>query len=212
MSGWAIFVDFVKAIAWPSAVLILAKWVKSELWADLRPLLRRLREAGPSGIKFDPAAEQRKENKALLPPGELKELPGISRTPAMKQIEIELHRQLSHINEDEHTDFLVRFLAQARLENHFERVYAVIFGSQIEGLKHLNASGRVTRNEAIEFFESVKMRFPDFYKDWNFDAWSGFLFNQYLIKWNGEAIELTDIGQDFLLYLVVTRRSEDKPF
>ncbi len=48
-----IFVDLIKAIAWPSAVFALGFMFRS----DVRALFPRLKKAGPTGLEFDPARQ-----------------------------------------------------------------------------------------------------------------------------------------------------------
>jgi hypothetical protein len=55
-------------------------------------------------------------------------------------------------SEDEKRDLFIRVLAQSQLEATFERIYNMIFGSQIAGLRRLNELGRVSIEDARAFF------------------------------------------------------------
>jgi hypothetical protein len=129
METFKTIVALLTGIAWPAAVVGIAFAYRS----DIRSILPRLRKAGPTGIELDAVQLQQKEAKTDAPPGELKALPGIGRTKAIEAIDRELHAALKIHDENSRIDILVRFLAQARLGPAFERIYRVIFGSQIAG-------------------------------------------------------------------------------
>ena len=211
--GWlAAVVEIIKAVAWPIAAVIIALVFK----AQLRGLLPRLRRAGPTGVEFDPADAQKTSTvePTTTEPGKLKEFPGMIRTPAIERVERLLHASLAaktDIKPEEREPFLLRVLAQSQLEATFERVYGLIFGSQIAGLRGLNTRGRVTVDGAREFFKGVESLYADFYKAYGFEGWLGFLINNGLVTRNGDILEITDLGRDFLMYLTARRLPENKP-
>jgi hypothetical protein len=196
---------------WPLAVVIVAALYKTEL----RLLLPRLRRAGPTGVEFDPADAQKagSEKPSTTEPGKLAEFRGITRTPAIERTERQLHAALENMNmpPDEKSALLVRLLAQAQLEAAFERIFNLIFGSQILALRRLNERNHVTIDEAKEYFEVVTAPFSDFYKNYGFEGWLGFLIGNGLVARDGNLIQITDLGRDFLLYLTSRRLAENKP-
>jgi len=157
MAEFTALIDALKGLWWPLAAVIIAVVYK----AEIRSLLPRLRKAGPTGVEFDPADAQKAsaaDVATATEPGKLKEFPGIIRTPAIERVERQLHTALANVNvkAEEKPDLLVRLLAQAQLEATFERTYNVIFGSQILLLRRLNERGRVTIDEAREFFRAFE--------------------------------------------------------
>ncbi len=202
------FATTLTGIAWPAVVGFIAFFYRSEI----RSILPRVRKAGPIGIELDAVQQQQKEAKADAPSGELKPLPGINRTKALEAVERNLHDSLKIYDENNRLDILVSYLAQARLELSFERIYRVIFGSQIEGLRHLSEVGQVSFDEARAFFDRVKEKYPELYEDYGFAGWLGFLESEYLVHRNGNFIEITDFGRDFLAYLANRRLPEGKAF
>lgn len=212
MSGLAAVVEIIKAVVWPVAAIIIAYVFK----ADVHGLIPRLRRAGPTGVEFDPADAQKTSTVEITTtePGKLKEFPGMMRTPAIARVERQLYAGLAarkDVKPEEREALLVRLLAQSQLEAAFERIYNLIFGSQIAGLRELNTRGRVTGNEAREFFKGVKSRFADFYKGYSFEAWLGFLVSNGLVVRDQDILQITDLGRDFLIYLTGRRLPENKP-
>ena len=72
---------------------------------------------------------------------------------------------------------LIRQLAVARLSTVFERIYSLLFGSQIVGLRRLAHSDKASLEEAKDFFEPYRRQYEEFYKDYGFEGWLGFLLN-----------------------------------
>lgn len=209
-----VFVDFVRAIAWPLMIVGIAYWFREQI----KELLPRIRRAGPTGIEVDPAGQAGKQKAAeaeTTVPGKLEEFPGIARTPAIQHVEQKLLTEVSKLEEtqDKKIALLVRFLAQLQIEVAFERMHNVIFGSQILGLRRLNESGSATIDEAREFFnEHAAQPFPELYSDYSFEQWIGYLLAVGLIVQNGNTIQITDLGRDFLIYLTAHRLTEQKPY
>jgi hypothetical protein len=201
----------LKGIWWPIAAVIIAVVYKGEL----RTLLPRLRRAGPTGVEFDPAEQQAvtATTAATSAPGQLREFPGMVRSPAIARLEQQLHTQLAALAtpDTEKRDLLVRLLAQAQLEAAFERIYRPIFGSQIAALRKLNALGHNTLQDLKLIFDSYAAAYTEIYANSGFDQWLDFLQQTDLITVNQASTEITDLGRDFLQYILSKRLSEQKP-
>jgi hypothetical protein len=155
-------VDLLKGVSWPAALIIIALAFRSEF----RSLLPRLRRFGPTGAEFDAAEKQQTTSETISTTKELKELPGFPRTPAIENLERQFHTSLEYIEGDKRKDVLVRLLAQARLETAFERIYRLIFGSQIALLKRLNGTSLITIDEARSLFTAYAAQFPELERYW----------------------------------------------
>jgi hypothetical protein len=200
--------EFLVAISWPIVVLIIALMFR----ADLGALIPRLKRAGPSGIEFD-AAEQRKQAAEISQsnPAELKKIPGVQRTAASVGVEQKLREAINKIEQSERFDVVLAELASSRLETHFALTYNIIFGSQIRALRLLNErNGVVPVSEAHAYFEEVKANHGEF-SDWTFEQYSNFLRVAYLIEERNNQVFLTDIGREFLFFILKYRLSEGKP-
>jgi hypothetical protein len=144
--------------------------------------------------------------------GELKELPGLTRTPPIAAIEKSIHKALEIYKPETYVDLLVRHLAQSRLETVFERVYGAIYGSQIAGLRELiKRGGKISMADAVKGFDEAKSR-SAFPANFTFDLWLQFLKAFDFIEAEDNEIRITDIGKDFLLYLSARGLPENKPY
>jgi hypothetical protein len=203
------------SLAWPGMILSCAIYFGREI----RSLAPRISEVGVSGVKIAPLgpdkAEQQKieaERAVDAASIQLKDIPGLSRTEAIAELEKRLHALLTAVSAEERVDRLVRLLAESRLEAEFERIYRVIYGSQIAGLRILNMERRVSIEDARKRFEPIAAAYPEAYRDYGFDGWLGFLINTGLVERKGDMLELSPLGRDFLLFLTARGMREDKPF
>jgi len=200
---WAkLVVDLLKSLAWPGVFLTLGFYFRK----DFRAILPRLTKAGPTGIEF--AQVQNIESWS----GKLKELPGLTRTKKMEEIEVSIHKDLQHFDATSRVDLLVRHLAQTRLERVFERVYGGIFGSQIALLAALSTKSETSPlSEATKWFEETKAKNPYAYAETSFERWVGFLTSFDLVRVEQAMISITETGRDFLVFLNANQLATAKP-
>lgn len=216
MNGIAEIINAIAHLAWPLVFGWLAVAYKPELLSFLPAALQRkikLAVAGVVTVEMDALEQQPKtDTKMEAESGtvELKEIPGLTRTPAMARLERQLHAQLKNVTA-EPVDVLVRNLAQARLEAMFGNIYARIFGSQIRGLKELKARRKVPTADAVAFYAEYEKANPEFYKGYGFPGWIGFLKNTGLITQNTDDVVITEVGDDFLTWLDAVKLTPNKP-
>lgn len=93
----------------------------------------------------------------------------------------------------------------------FEKIYKVIFGSQISLLQHLNTKGFSgdTRVYLESFFQTVKNIWP-ILKDWNLDQYLGYLITKSLIDTSQGTYKITDRGKSFLSYVFNSGYTDQK--
>lgn len=85
----------------------------------------------------------------------------------------------------------------------FERIYRLIFGSQIELLKRLrlqeSIGGEELKNTASFFV--LTQNFYELLKSWTFDQYLKFLFDAGLIHMKNDRYLISDKGKAFLSYI-----------
>ncbi|TJW05467.1 MAG: hypothetical protein E5W82_28920 [Mesorhizobium sp.] len=194
--------DLLVGLGWPAAIVLIAYAFRHEI----RKKFDDLETAGPSGVTFRP--QQRQEIEKLE---ELRLVAENSR-PAQKVVEARILADLEIIQENQRLPVLVHHLALARLGRHFEGIYWVIFGSQIEGLRRLqDAGGRTSLAQAEQYFEQVKAEYPDFYATITFTDWFRFLQTSQLAALEGTNVAITDMGQEFLIFVDETKAGKTRP-
>lgn len=210
MSDITALLDALKGLWWPVAAVIIAVVYKIEI----RTLIPRLRRAGPTGVEFDPAAQQQAVTAANNPaPGQLRQFPGMARTVAMERLERQLHTQLAaltNMSDEEKRDLLITRLAQTQLQEFFERIYNAIYGSQIVALRRLNEIGRVSIEDARSLFEQYATQYPQIYTNYTFGQWVNFLIDNGLVSRSDNFFEIVDLGREFLIFITARRLTENK--
>lgn len=203
---WSLFVDVVKSLSWPAAIVFLGIFFKPAIVA----ILPRIRKAGP--LELGPLLEQQKaENPKSLATTPLKQLPGPAPSPSVQNAEDSIWRDLDKFPEDQKHAALVRALAQMQLAAFFENTYGLIFGSQILGLRRLHSPSVVSVDDARKFFEEHAVRpNPEEYKGTDFDAWISFLVARGFVTRDHEKVAITELGREFLTFLSDRRLPENK--
>ncbi|CAO3416283.1 hypothetical protein [Azospirillum doebereinerae] len=225
-------VGLAKAAAWPLAVGGAVLVLRKDLGDLLRSLFHRQMDLkAPGGFEAklgapDPrqqavqppvnaplpqpaaAAAAPAPANAPVPAGPARLPP--SERPAVNVVEQRLFEELASVPEAERVPTLVRALSLARLEAAHATVYSRIFGSQIAGLRRLNAQGRVSLADARAFFQSYAERFPPDYAQNGFNMWLGFLLRSGLVLQTPDGVEIAPLGRDFLIYLDASGLSDDR--
>jgi hypothetical protein len=76
-------------------------------------------------------------------------------------------------------------------------------------LIELRARRKIPTAQAVAYFEEKTN--PEFYKGYGFAGWIGFLRNNQLITQTEDDVVITDIGNDFLIWLEATKLSPNRP-
>jgi hypothetical protein len=107
---------------------------------------------------------------------------------------------------------LVKHLAGTQLLLSFERIHNIIFGSQIFLLKKLNESIGVGRPKSFveQHVDHIKKIFSEL-SDWSDDQYLRFLFDRLLITRKNDQFFITNLGVEYLTWLVRNGRSENRP-
>ena len=94
----------------------------------------------------------------------------------------------------------------------FNRIYNLIYGSQIRILDRLNSSNDETLESIMPFFEEAKRNDPKFYGDYPYKNYLEFLSSYSLIQIEANSVKITPIGIDFFKYIVESGFSLNRIF
>jgi hypothetical protein len=133
----------------------------------------------------------------------------------IREQEARIRVDLSKLNlaDNEAVDLLIQHLASTQLFLAAERLYRIIFGSQIAVLKHLNLYGPANRVIIQKFYDEAKEKFPQVYNPYPFESYVKFMKSQNLVNTPDDInYSITILGKEFLLWMVVEGRPEEKPF
>lgn len=115
---------------------------------------------------------------------------------------------------------LLRHLAGTQIVLQFERIYAVLYNSQLQALRWLNSQAtQATADELRAFYNRASAAWPAIYDKTDFRAWLGFLAHHGLITESEESrsaqpnadpfgLQITVLGREFLAFLVNAGRTD----
>lgn len=92
----------------------------------------------------------------------------------------------------------------------FEKIHNIIYGSQIRLLQRLNYSQTETKDELKLYYDNAVKNNPDGYKNYPYESYLNFLVTCEFIIINEETISITDVGKDFLRYIVEANLTVEK--
>jgi len=108
---------------------------------------------------------------------------------------------------------LIKHLGAAKILLEFEQIHNLIFGSQIFLLKKLNevAGQGKPREFVAAHFEQIKSLFPEILGNWSLEQYLVFLLSRLLITIKGNVFHITNLGVEYLTWMIRNGRREDKP-
>lgn len=189
--------------AWPAVVLLLGLFAILVFKRPLSRFLDRANKIGKGGIEAgQPIQEKAGEIKPSPTEAFLKSFDNALLVQREEFIRNELLKlQINQPTEREKV--LIRLLAAFSVIQAFENAYMFIWGSQIAVLQYLNSAGQDTHLELLKpWYEQAVGGEPEFYNNYSFDQWLGFLEGHLLIIRRGGTITISLEGREFLKYLV----------
>lgn len=110
---------------------------------------------------------------------------------------------------DERETYLVRIIVVLVVNVMLEEIWNVIFCSQILALQKLNDRG-IKRESIFPFYTAAATQWPAVYATYTFEQWLGFMRSQTLIREDGDLINITVKGRQFLKYLLDNQHSAEQ--
>ncbi|MFH6947312.1 hypothetical protein ACHRV6_02370 [Flavobacterium sp. FlaQc-51] len=212
------FLDFISSVSWPITTLII-------LFSFKKPIIRLLKNIkkvtyGNTEIETTFVNKQRDRTKIdLLTEGidfsyidnVLNKFSETSRTTAFQIIENET--KISEVEKPQQKyERLLKYSQLLIIVKNAEKIYQLIFGSQIRLLQRLNYSITENSNDLKFYYDSAVEYNPKIYKDYSYKSYLNFLIINDLIILDEEkeSLTITDIGKDFLRYLTEANLNLDK--
>lgn len=188
--------EYIRVLSWPVVVIFIALTFR----ANIAQLIERMEEWE---IPF--------VGKGKAHGGLLQQQEAVKTNVILAQNEGEDFKAIVATKESEisalkdNTNQLVDKLTRAQIELDFERIYNIIFASQIDLLLKINNFPRVQFAYITDHFIKAQQAALSMLKDWNVSQYINFLIVNQLIEYNVElqAITITQKGRAFLSYLSV---------
>lgn len=202
------------ALGWPHFAFLFSLIFVLLFRTQIGSLIGRVTSIDKSGIKTQSAPElQLDDHKRAEVAHEL--MQAIGSSVALSDVEGRIRAELTAKSlpvDNETSRVLLKYLAAATLSVQFEQVHSLIFGSQIFLLKKLNeVAGRGRQRQDLEkHFEHVKSLFPDSFSDWNLDQYIEFLVGRSLILEKDGVFHITNLGNDYLVWITRSNKPENR--
>ena len=195
----------MESFAWPIVVLILGIVVVLAFKKELGGFISRAQKISKDGIETTP--QQSQQN--ISSESDAEELMRSFDSVVLREQEDLIRKTLTDKipdNNVEQIKVLIRHLAAMQMAFAFEKLYINIYGSQIGILQHLNLIPEgVPQDDIKPFYELAKKENPEAYEEYPFDRYLDFLISQTLVIQHGDRYLITNLGVDFLGYLIRAR-------
>jgi len=191
-----VILDYLKVVIWPIVVIIIAFCFKIEI----SNLINRIISGELPGFKFNATSKQEKKEESDLK-SKLKNVP-IEEKNKLEELIQEKEKALTSASQS--IDQLKNELVQKEIELDFERIYNIIFASQIDLLNKMVILGYLGIQNIIQHFILVQRTFEPTFSNWDITNYLQFLYDQKLIeRQDSHTIKITDKGKAFLQYLSI---------
>ncbi len=181
-----LFFDYLKILVWPVIILIfislfkenIAKFIDETEWMNF----------GKNKIK-----------RKLLTQDVIKSKDEIDILEEYKGLKTEYKGMINAMGND--IESLKKELTNKKIEIEFERIFRVIFGSQLSLLDSLLHMRKINFFRIQEYFQMVqKNNYP--LRVWNLNEYLDFLIkNQLIVPDNGDGYKITIKGEAFMFYI-----------
>jgi hypothetical protein len=181
---WKLLLEYVRVLVWPGVVsLSLFVFFKE----NLINLINRIKDLEVFGVKV--SANQQKI-----------EIPPQSEVEDYKSIANDYKTKIDELGSS--NEKIKQELINTQIYLDFERIYRLIFGSQIDILKSLRMAGIIgepTSNLIFSFV--VTQRMYSLLSSWSFTQYISFLSSSNLITFKDDKYFITEKGNGFLTYI-----------
>ena len=199
--------QIIAVLAWPVVALIVALVALLLFRPQVSALIGRTKKVGKGGIETF-------ENQPAQPTDEKKSIDEFFRgfdSPLLVEAEQLILKDLKDRKIEGPGDrerALVRSLASTNIVLHFERVYGLLWASQLACLRYLNPRDQGAEvTEIIPFYELAKAEYPNWYENHSFERWLAFLRSFNLVRGSDSHVFITVAGREFLKYLVASGKA-----
>ena len=213
--------ELLKILIWPIIVIIIVLILKK----TIINLLNRISKIGFAGVGAE-VSQQKQENVENGLPEHGKKIENtnenIEKTLGLFS-QLTINKAISVVNDEskvneikvdaEKIETLHKYSQALYLILSFERIYNVIFGSQLYILERINTTNNETKDSLKRYYENAQKKENEFYSTYSYDDYFNFLVNNDLLLINeSETCSITFLGRDFLKYLVENGKTLNRKY
>jgi hypothetical protein len=206
--------EFIKALGWPHLSFVFGVFFVLLFRRPLSGLISRVTSIDKGGIKALQTPEAQREVQKKETVQQL--LLVIGDSIVLQDIEGRIKADLKEKGLETEGDtikVLTKHLAATKVLLEFEQIHNLIFGSQIFLLKKLNeVAGQGKPSEFVAtHFQHVQSLFPEPLGAWTLDQYLAFLLSRLLITTKGNVFHITNLGVEYLTWMVRNGKTENNP-
>ncbi|MBA7522092.1 hypothetical protein ES705_14205 [subsurface metagenome] len=206
--------EILKYLGWPHFTFLFLVFFVLIFRQHLAALISRVTSIDKSGIKASTTPEAQREEQKKEAVQEL--LNAIESSVVLQDIESRIKADLEKRGLETKGDsiaILIKHLAATKILLEFEQIYGLIFGSQIFLLKKLNevAVQGKSKEFVLSHFKHVQELYPKLLVSWTLEQYLSFLMTRLLVKIKGNNYHITNLGIEYLTWIVRNGRREDNP-
>lgn len=206
-ADWLLILEYLKILVWPIIVTVFIVYFRNEIRQLIKRGLNFKFPGGPEiGFGNIPSQEDQNIDKSTNT-DDINKFGEIFKKYETKIKEIGDTRQK-----------LETELINTTIYLEFERIYNMIFGSQVLLLKVLKSNQEINKlfynsENIVNYFFSIKANWPQELQNWTAGLYMKFLMDSSLISFNGhiDQYSITDKGVAFLSYIAIRGYNETKP-
>ena len=207
--------ELLKAIAWHHLAFVFAIIFICKFRNQIAALIDRTRKIGRKGWLTDHIPDKQQDKIEAASEAAQKLLNLVGDSPVINEQENRINEDLKSrdiLNSDDRVLVLTKYLAGTQILLAFEKIYAVIFRSQITLLVMLNEN----RGQGIHIItvdthiNLVKADFPETLGKWTNEQYLKFLYDNFLIRKAVDNMHITNLGIEFLTWLAREGRTQHK--
>lgn len=206
--------EIIKALSWPHFTFLFALIFLFIYKKQIETFMSRIASIDKNGIKISPMPEAQREKDKTEAVQEL--LLAIGDSIVLRDIEGRIKTDLESRGLETNGDtikVLIKHLGAAKVLLDFEQIHNLIFGSQIYLLKRLNeVIGQGLSKEDINaHFNRIQKKYNEDFIDWSMDQYMTFLIGRSLVTVENETYHITNLGVEYLTWMMRNGRSENMP-
>lgn len=207
---------FISKLIWP----ILLAAALFHFRKEIKGAFGRIREVGPTGVKLDNAQAVQQQTTTATPKSATSDtISAMKQAISADQLEPAARDLMKELTErapdlSERFELAAHAAASLNIQLTHERVYRVIFGSQLATIVRANEVGGITEEAMRKIYDEVAPRHPEVFDLIDYENWKGFLLRFNLIRFDPQrkVFEATQWGRGFLRYLIDLQLPTTRPF
>lgn len=178
---------------------------------EIAGMLNRTRSIGNGAVRIDPAQQGAVVEKD--PQIEAEKLIREVHSDLIQEAEEHLTKELNKrgLSGDPALRVAIRYASANWIMLDFERIYRLIWGSQLNLLSYLNTQRQGHPREAFRlFYTPAANLYPEAYEHMSYDQWLAFLLDNLLLREDDRQLRITVKGCEFLTHLAKVGYTLDK--